>query len=110
MALIALVAIVAMVDGQRHEFQPGDDVTEDLHPHDIEQLKKVGAIEDSGENVSAEKEAAKQQKALAAEFAEQRKAQIAADESKATGTPPEKKAKPKDTKAAQDLGDQKKEQ
>lgn len=102
MALIALVTVVAMVDGQRREFQPGDDVTEELHPHDIEQLKKVGAIEDTGETNAAAKAAAAQQMALAAEFAEVKSAQAAAAESANAGMPEKKKASQKTSPTAQE--------
>jgi hypothetical protein len=80
MALKALVVVVAMVDGERREFAPGE-VLPELHPHDVAQLKAMGAIEDDGEVAAAEKSAAAEQKKLAKEFEAVKKARTAAKES-----------------------------
>lgn len=82
MALIALVMVVTMVDGQRREFQPGEEVT-GLHAHDVEQLKKMGSLQDTVEVAAAEKAAVAEQKKAGKAFDEVKKARAAAKESAA---------------------------
>lgn len=52
--LIAKVLVVALVGGVRQEFPPGSELPE-LSPHDVAELKRVGAIEDLDETAAAEK-------------------------------------------------------
>lgn len=73
MSLIAKVLVVAMVDGERREFQPGDALP-DLHEHDVASLKAMGAIEDTADAVAEKKEAKAAEKESAAEFEAARKA------------------------------------
>lgn len=84
MGLIAKVTVVAMVDGQRQEFQPGAELPA-LHEHDVASLKAMGAIEDTGETEKAAKTAALAEKAAGKAFAAARKAVQAADESTDAG-------------------------
>ncbi len=72
MSLKAKVMVVAMVDGERREFQPGETLPE-LHAHDVASLKAMGAIEDDAEAAAAEKVAKAAEKASAAEFEAARK-------------------------------------
>jgi len=67
MGLIAKVAVLTMVDGQRKEFQPGEELPE-LAPHDVEALKQMGAIEDTAETAKADKARKAEEKAAAKEF------------------------------------------
>lgn len=84
MALIAKIMVAAMVDGKRREFQPGEEVT-GLHEHDVEQLTKMGAIEDTAAVAAAKKAAAAAQAKAAKEFATVKEAQNAAKDSTAAG-------------------------
>lgn len=70
--LIACVAIALLVDGQRQEFAAGAELPE-LPVHDAAELKKSGAIKDMGEEVAAEKAAARAEKQSAAAFERARK-------------------------------------
>lgn len=72
MGLIAKVVVVTMVDGQRKEFQPGEELPE-LAPHDVEALKQMGAIEDTAETEKATKADAAAEKVAGKEFAEAKK-------------------------------------
>lgn len=84
--LKANVRVVAYVDGERVEFQPGEEVT-GLHPHDIAELKASGAIEDSNETARAEDRADREAKQAQADFEAQRAAVTAQLESIQTGVP-----------------------
>jgi len=86
MGLIAKVTVVTMVDGQRREFQPGEQLPA-LHAHDVASLKAMGAIEDTGETEKAAKVSAAAAKKAAKEFEDARKLVHAADESTDTGAP-----------------------
>lgn len=72
MALIAKVTVLAAVNGVRTEFLPGATLPE-LSPHDVEALKAMGAIEDTGEADKAAKAAAAADKAAGKEFADAKK-------------------------------------
>lgn len=84
MGLIAKVTVVAMVDGERKEFAPGDPLP-DMHKHDIEALKKMGAIEDPADTDAALKAAKAAEKKAGAEFNAARKAVQSAEESTGNG-------------------------
>lgn len=84
MGLIAKVTVVAMVAGQRKEFQPGE-VLPELHEHDVASLKAMGAIEDTAETEAAGKAAKAAEKKAAKEFDEARKAVRAAEASTGDG-------------------------
>lgn len=77
MKLIAIVPILTVVNGDRVEIQPGEEVT-DLHPSDVKYLKDNGCIYDEDEKAAAAKAAAKDEKKAGTEFAEERKAVQAA--------------------------------
>lgn len=47
MALIAKIKVVAIVDGKRREFAPGENLEGVLSTHDIVSLKQLRALEDS---------------------------------------------------------------
>lgn len=86
MALIALMAVVAMVDGQRREFPPGDEIPGDvLHPHDVNQLLASGVLEDTAETAKQEKQDEAARRAAEKEFAAVKRAQAAEKESAGTG-------------------------
>jgi hypothetical protein len=72
-ALIALVTVVALVDGVRTIYEPGDEV-KGLHPKDVETLILAGSIEDQSATEKAEKAAERSQAAADAEFAAARAA------------------------------------
>lgn len=94
MSLKAKVMVVAMVDGERREFQPGETLPE-LHAHDVASLMAMGAIEDDADAVAAEKAAKAAEKSSAAEFEAARKSVRSASAS--TGDAPaggKKKAAP----------------
>lgn len=80
MGLIAKVTVVTMVDGQRKEFQPGEQLPA-LHDHDVASLKAMGAIEDTGETEKAAKVSAAAAKKAAKEFEDARKAVQSAEAS-----------------------------
>lgn len=83
--LIAKVAVVAIVDGQRQEFQPGDELPEGaLSDHDIQELKRMGSVEDLAETANAEKADARAEARANAEFQREREKVAAAQAS--TGT------------------------
>lgn len=73
MSLIAKVLVVAMVAGERREFQPGESLP-DLHEHDVASLKAMGAIEDTADVAAEQKEKKAAEKESAAEFEAARKA------------------------------------
>jgi len=86
MGLIAKVTVVTMVDGQRKEFQPGEELP-GLAAHDVDSLKAMGAIEDTAETEKSAKAAAAAEKASAREFEAARKKVKAAQESIAPAEP-----------------------
>lgn len=88
MGLIAKVTVVAMVDGERKEFPPGETLPE-LPVHDVETLKAMGAIEDTAETEKTAKANAAAEKAAGKEFAEAKKKVKAAQESIAPPPPAE---------------------
>lgn len=73
MKLIALVAVAAIINGVRTQFQPGEEVT-GLNKVDIADLKACGAIEDLAEAEAAQAKDAKAEKLAAKEFENARKA------------------------------------
>lgn len=72
-ALIALVTVVALVDGVRTVYESGDEV-KGLHPKDVENLILAGSIEDQSATERAEKAAEREQAKADAEFAAARQA------------------------------------
>lgn len=70
--LIALVAIAMLVNGERTEVQPGDEVT-GLSPADADELKRIGSVQDDEELAADRKAADRAEKSGAAEFAKARK-------------------------------------
>lgn len=92
MALIALVQVDVMVDGERKSFPPGETLP-DLHPHDVAQLKQMGAIEDTVDVAAEAKKALAAEKAAGKEFAAARAAVLAAKDSTVVDPDPD------DTKA-----------
>jgi creatinine amidohydrolase/Fe(II)-dependent formamide hydrolase-like protein len=103
--LFALVAVSAWVAGERKEFAPGDTIPEEaIPPHDIEQLKRMGAIADEDEIRADEEKAQKLMKAGVERFQKEREAVQRADASivpdgagegaatKPAGTKPAKKS------------------
>lgn len=82
-ALIALVTVVALVDGVRTIYEPGDEV-KGLHPKDVETLILAGSIEDQSVREKAEKAAEREQAKADAEFAAARAAVQAHQETIAT--------------------------
>ena len=81
--LIALVTVVAIVEGVRQEFRPGSELPE-LPEHDIKELKRMGAIADPVEQALADTVAVKAAKKDAGEFQRERAAITAAQASTAT--------------------------
>lgn len=71
--LIAVVAVLMLVDGVRTEVQPGEEVT-GLNPHDKAELLRVGAVKDEAVEAADVKSAAADEKKAAQEFAKARKA------------------------------------
>lgn len=71
--LIALVAVVVLVDGVRSTIAPGEPVT-GLHKHDEDALIACGSVEDRTATDKAEKAAARDQAKADAEFAAARAA------------------------------------
>lgn len=84
MGLKALVTVVTMVDGERREFAPGEDLPE-LHEHDRAALLASGAIEDTEATAAGKKAAAAAEKKAGKEFAAARAAVQSAEESTAAG-------------------------
>lgn len=83
--LIAKVAVVAIVDGQRHEFQPGEELPDGvLSDHDLHELKRMNAVEDLAETAATEKTEARAEARANADFERERAAVAAAQAS--TGT------------------------
>lgn len=71
--LIALVTVVAFVDGERQTFPPGSELPE-LSNHDVAELKRMGSIEDLDETAAAEKADARADAKAGREFAAEKKA------------------------------------
>jgi hypothetical protein len=67
MKLIALVTIVAHVDGARVHFEPGSEVV-GLNDVDIAALKQSGSLEDVHQTAKAAAKEAKAEAAVAQEF------------------------------------------
>jgi hypothetical protein len=80
MSLIALVQVDMMVDGERKSFPPGETLPE-LHPHDVVQLKAMGAVEDTAETAAEAKKATAAEKAAGKDFAEAKANVLAAEAS-----------------------------
>lgn len=74
--LIALVAVVVLVDGVRSTIAPGEPVT-GLHKHDEDALIACGSVEDRTAMAEDAKADAKAQAAADAEFQAAREAVIA---------------------------------
>lgn len=84
---IALVIVTCYVDGVRTDLQPGDPLPEDMSEHDITQLKRLGAIEDTQETAAAAKAEAREERKAGSEFQEARAAVKAAVASTSAGAP-----------------------
>lgn len=80
--LIALVTVAAIVDGVRQDFAPGSELPK-LSAHDTAELKRMGSIEDLDETAAAEKAAGRANAKAAGDFADEKKAVIAAQASTA---------------------------
>lgn len=87
MSLKALVQVDVMVDGARTSFAPGETLP-DLHPHDVAQLKKMGAVEDTVETAAEAKKAAAAERVAGKDFAEARANVLAAEASTVVETDP----------------------
>lgn len=87
MTLKALVQVDAMVDGVRKSFAPGETLP-DLHPHDVTQLKAMGAVEDTVETAAEAKKALAAEKDAGKDFAKARANVLAAEESTAVVVEP----------------------
>lgn len=74
--LIALVAVLTVIDGVRTTFQPGDEVT-GLDAIDAQELKRVGAVQDQDDLAADEKAAAASEARSKREFAAARKLELA---------------------------------
>ncbi|WP_295377180.1 hypothetical protein [uncultured Pseudacidovorax sp.] len=72
--LVAVVTVIAYVDGQRQEFVPGSELPE-LPEHDVKALLEAGAIRDVDADARAEKAAATADRKAGAEFQAARRAQ-----------------------------------
>lgn len=89
MSLIALVTLRLLIDEERVEIQPGDEVPADaLNEHDQRELIASGAIEDTDATAAAIKANKKDAAEASAEFAAARQRVTAAAES----TTPAKKS------------------
>ena len=84
--LIALVAVVAMIDGVRTTIEPGEPVT-GLHKHDEDALIACGSVEDRTAVAEDAKADAKAQAAADAEFQAAREAVLAQQETIAAPSP-----------------------
>jgi hypothetical protein len=71
--LIALVAVVTMIDGQRKTFEPGEQVT-GLHKADEDALIACGSLEDRSASEKDAKAAEREQAKAEAEFQAAREA------------------------------------
>jgi hypothetical protein len=85
-ALIALVTVVAIVDGVRTEFPPGSDLPE-LPEHDVKELKRMGAIQDPVDVAAADKADARATAKAQGDFEREREAIQAANASTQTNEP-----------------------
>ncbi len=84
--LIALVAVVAIIDGVRTTIAPGEPVT-GLHKHDEDALIACGSVEDRTAAADDAKADAKAQAKADAEFQAAREAVIAQQETVAAPAP-----------------------
>lgn len=71
--LIALVTVALFVDGVRQEFPPGAELPE-MPAHDVQELKRMHAVEDVTETAAADKATAKAEARAGADFERERKA------------------------------------
>lgn len=78
--LKAKVMIIGYVDGVRTGFHPGEEVV-GLHPHDVEELKKVGALEDEADTARADRQAAAAERTASKDFEQAREKVQSAQES-----------------------------
>lgn len=83
--LIANMTIRALLDGERVEFEPGEEVT-GLPDHDVRELKASGALYDEAEEAAASRRIAADDRKARAAFDAERQAVIEKRES--TATPP----------------------
>ena len=78
---IARVVVHAFVGGKRVEVPPGKPLPDGIHDHDIEELKRLRAIEDPDEMAAAAKDAVKAARAATADFEKARESVKAAADS-----------------------------
>lgn len=78
--LIALVTVLAVVNGIRQEFPPGSELPE-LPEHDVQELKRMNAIEDVSETMADNKATAKSLELAQADFERERQAIVASNAS-----------------------------
>lgn len=71
--LIALVTVALFVDDKRQEFPPGAELP-DMPAHDVQELKRMHAVEDVTETAAADKATAKAGARAGADFERERKA------------------------------------
>lgn len=84
--LIALVTVLAVVDGVRQEFPAGSELPE-LPEHDVKELKRMKAVEDVAETAAADKATARADAKAGAGFQAERKAIQEANASTQTEEP-----------------------
>lgn len=70
--LIALVAVLTLVDGVRTTLEPGAEVT-GLSAHDEAELKRMGAVQDTDELAADKRLATSLESKAAKEFAQAKK-------------------------------------
>lgn len=80
-ALIAKVMVTCYVKGVRTDVQPGQELPADLPEHDIEQLKRMGSIEDPAETAAEERASRRATAKGDSEFQAARTRVLNADES-----------------------------
>lgn len=88
--LIALVTVAAFVDGVRTEFPAGSELPE-LPEHDVQELKRMGAVQDLAETAAADMATAKADAEAGADFERERRAVRAISASTQTKAPAAKK-------------------
>ena len=71
--LIALVTVALLVEGVRQDFPPGSELPE-LPAHDVQELKRMNAVQDVAETAAADKATAKADAKAGADFERERKA------------------------------------
>lgn len=78
--LIAVVTVIAIVQGVRTTFAPGSELPE-LPAHDVAELKKMGCIKDLDKTEAADKAAVRADRKAGADFEREKKAIVSAQQS-----------------------------